>query len=489
MKHVDSIRHSETIRKDTIISLSGSVQPQAVSSSTKVSKLRLSAGIALMLTFSGSSVFALNLDKNPTENPEEISTEAESATETPTPKPIDNLLNVDELGFFKTTKAQFINQKIDFIEGDLSAMIVRVYKGGEVVKEVPILSKGKEGSWWETPAGLYQIEGKEINHFSSFGHVNMPFSMPFQGNFFIHGWPTYPGGAPVAEGYSGGCIRLSTENAEEVFNLAEVGMPVLVVEEDFQVDEFEHKTKGGKVDAKAYVTADLKSNYIFTEKNAGKSLPIASITKLMTALIATEYINIEKEVEITEDMLVYTTIPRLEPGERYSVFSLLHPLLTESSNEAANAIADSIGRERFISLMNKKAKAIGMTDTVFVDPHGISEENISSTKDLFQLAKYLYHNRSFILNISNNNARQSVYGPPAFKDLKNFNIFTEYPEFVGGKVGSTIAAKETIVSIFEVDTEAGKRPVVIIVLGSDHAAEDAKYLFNEAFPDSPGALQ
>ncbi|PIP46640.1 MAG: hypothetical protein COX15_00070, partial [Candidatus Colwellbacteria bacterium CG23_combo_of_CG06-09_8_20_14_all_42_19] len=83
------------------------------------------------------------------------------------------------------------------------------YEKGVFVNEFAILSKGKEGSWWETPAGLYKVQSKEKEHFSSFGRVYQPWSMAFQGNFFIHGWPYYPGGRAVESTYSGGCIRLA----------------------------------------------------------------------------------------------------------------------------------------------------------------------------------------------------------------------------------------------------------------------------------------
>jgi lipoprotein-anchoring transpeptidase ErfK/SrfK len=86
--------------------------------------------------------------------------------------------------FFNKVRTQFINEKATFVEVDLSQMIARVYKEGVVTVEVPVKTKGKEGSWWETPAGLYKIQTKEKSHYSSMGHVSQPWSMQFQGNFF-----------------------------------------------------------------------------------------------------------------------------------------------------------------------------------------------------------------------------------------------------------------------------------------------------------------
>lgn len=385
---------------------------------------------------------------------------------------------LEDANFFSEVKAAFINEGTDFIESDLSEMKLRVYKDGKLSGEVPIASKGREGSWWETPAGLYKIQGKEENHFSSFGQVYMPWSMPFQGNFFIHGWPYYPNGESVPQSYSGGCIRLSTEDAKEVFSLAEVGMPVLVHEHDFASDDFDYELFGESISANNYLAADLGSNFVFAEKEAGQVVPIASVTKLMTAVIATEYINIEREVTITEGMLTQTSLPRLQAGQRVSVFNLLFPLLMESSNEAGTAIASILGSNRFVELMNTKAEAIGMRSTHFADPNGISPENTSSAEDLFLLAKYLYNNRSFVLDMSNGGANQSVYGKPIWQGLRNFNVFDDDEDFVGGKVGMTQAAGETILSVFKIEKAGQERPVVVIALGSENRAAAAAALIN-----------
>jgi len=380
--------------------------------------------------------------------------------------------------FFGAVKKKLISDQTNFIESDLSAMKLRVYKSGVQALEVDILSKGREGSWWETPAGIYRIQSKEKSHFSTFGRVYMPSSMAFQGNFFIHGWPYYPGGEPVAKGYSGGCIRLSNDDAKEVFDLAEVGTPVLVFEQDFSSDDFKYSLKVPDISAKSYLAADLKNNFVFLEKSIKDQLPIASLTKLVTAAVATEYINLEQEITVNKSMMATTSLPRLKVGQRISAFNLLYPLLMESSNEAALAISGFLGKDRFVSLMNEKAKVLGMETTAFIDPAGRDTGNVSTAEDLFNLAKYLYNNRQFILKTSAGKLDWSVYGSTIFQDLKNFNIFTDDLDFIGGKVGETIEAKQTILSIFELDLGGEKRPVVIIVLGSDDNAKDARAILD-----------
>lgn len=384
--------------------------------------------------------------------------------------------------FFRQVRDDFIEQKSDFIEADLSLMRLRVWQQGTTTLEVPILTKGREGSWWETPAGLYEIQSREKNHFSSFGSVYQPWSMAFQGNFFIHGWPYHPDGSEVSSTYSGGCIRLSTEDAKKVYDLTKMGMPVLVFEKDFAQDDFTYqRASAARLSAKSYLAADLKNNFVFIESNSAEQLPVASITKLMTALVAVEYVNIEKEITVTPSMIVPTSVPRLKAGERVSLYNLLYILLEESSNEAAEAISRFLGRDRFITLMNDKAKAIGMTSSKFTDPSGADAGNVSTAQDLFNLAKYLYNNRSFVLKLSSgrpDSLTVTVYGPTIYDNIENFNIFENDREFIGGKVGKTNAAGQTIISIFETQLSGAKRPVVVIALGSQSNAADAQQLIS-----------
>ena len=211
---------------------------------------------------------------------------------------------------------------------------------------------------------------------------------------------------------------------------------------------------------------------VFLSKSENQPpIPIASITKLMTALVATEYINLDKEIVITKEMIVQTSIPRLKIGDRISIFQLLYPLLLESSNEAAVAIARASGENYFINLMNQKSEALGMGQTKFVDPSGSDAKNVSSAEDLFALAKYLYNNRSFILKMSTGSLNKTAYGSSIF-DLQNFNVFMDNPEFVGGKVGLTKKAKSTMLAVFEIDLGEEKRPIAIIALGSEDAGKD-----------------
>jgi D-alanyl-D-alanine carboxypeptidase len=389
--------------------------------------------------------------------------------------PLPSLSDPDR--YFETKKS-LQEQKVSFIDADLSSMRLTVYKDGEQALSVPIAAKGKVGSWWETPAGIYKIQSKERDHFSSFGKVHQPYSLAFQGNFFIHGWPYYPDGAPVAQSYSGGCIRLSTEDAESVFALAGVGMPVIVYNAPNAEDDFSYQLKAPKVSANAYLVADARNGTVLTSKNPQIAAPIASVSKFVTALVATEYINLDKEIAVPADALVYTSVPRLRAGEAVRAYDLLFLLLQESSNEAAEVLASATGRAQFVRYMNEKAKAIGLPHTVFSDVSG-AKGDYSTPEDLFTLLRYIAENRRFVFGITAGTIKDSAYGAPSFKNILNFNLVKNSNAILlGGKVGQTREASETYAGTFQLKVGGEVREIAVIVLGSKDSIGDVRKLLS-----------
>jgi len=376
--------------------------------------------------------------------------------------------------FFQETRNVFLEQKLTFIEADLSRMeLVHYFEGTERLR-VPIISKGIDGSWWETPAGLYDITQKSEHLFSEVGQVYQPYSMVFQGNFLIHGWPEHVDGAPVEDGYSAGGIRLATTDAAALYEQVEVNTPVLVHEQAFVGDDFVYEVSLPEITAEEYLVADIANNTILAASDMGAERSIASVTKLMTALVAAEYINLDETVQVAPERFVTSVIPRLERHRFVSMYSLLQLLLVESSNEAAEVIAAQVGREQFISLMNKKAKSLGLSQTVFTDPSGLDSGNTSTISDLFRLSQYIYHNRSFVFEITAKQDLRTAYISGQFGVLDNFNEMDNVKSFVGGKVGFTDEAGQTNVSLHEVQVGDTTRVIAVILLGSEERTEDVK---------------
>lgn len=388
--------------------------------------------------------------------------------------------------FFAETHAAFVADETTFIEADLAAMELRYYEDGVEQLAFPIQGKGRSGSWWETPAGLYEVRDKREKHFSTFGNVNLPWSMPFQGNFFIHGIPEYPDGTLVDSSFSGGCIRLATADAKALFARVGVGTPVLVHEPAIETSDFQYEPNIPEMDAPHYLLADIGNNTILASSDLNVPAPIASITKLMTALIAVEHINLDKRVAVTGSNFVQSIIPRLANRHRVSMYSLLQLLLMESSNEAAELIAGQIGRDRFITLMNEKATAIGMHNTTYADPSGLSNDNVSTLNDLLRLAQYLHSNRSFVLELTADQYVPTAYASDEFGELNNFNPVADLDNFYGGKVGETDAAGKTSLSLHRISVQGQERIIAIVVLGSNDRTADVRQLeqhFTDRFVD------
>jgi hypothetical protein len=375
--------------------------------------------------------------------------------------------------FYQTVKDEVLKTGGSLIEVNVASKTLWFYDNGALVRTIPVLATGKAGSWWETPTGLYKIQGKERDHYSSFAGVHMPWSLPFQGNFFIHGWPYYPDGAPVNSSYSGGCIRLSDDDAKFLYNTVKIGTPVLVQSGDVGTDRTSYTFRTPAISARSVFAGDLLSNFVFLSQSSTEAVPIASVTKLVTALVAAEYINLDKTIIITKEMIIPTSKPRLWVGEKLRAFDLMYPLLLESSNEAAAALAETVGTDLFVTYMNDKAKALGMDRTKFVDAAGVGEGNISTAEDVFMLLRHLVSSRSFFLRLTSGKLSKDLPHSTLFAGLENFNLFSGRDDFLGGKMGKSSAAGETMASVFEVnDGTGGVRPVGIVVLGSSDVGKD-----------------
>jgi hypothetical protein len=335
------------------------------------------------------------------------------------------------------------------IRADLQAMKLSLYENGAPVAVYDIKSRGRPGTPWETPTGEYRILLKKDKHFSSFGEVWMPWSLQFFGNYFIHGWPYDQHGQPVPEGYSGGCIRLATEDAAAVYDFADLGTMVSIYSDtNSQSSSWSYQLLSSgepRVKAEAYAAIDLETGEVILERNADQSYAIASLTKLLTGLISLEIVNQYQTVTVSaEAVATYGAQGNLTAGEKLPAGELLFPLLLESSNDAAEALARHFGREQFIKELNNKAAAIGLSRTILADPSGLSPDNISTAKDLARLTKHLYQSKSYLLNITT--GLEHRYGHHLWR---NNNKLTGMEGYRGGKNGYTDAAGQTQIAVFD----------------------------------------
>lgn len=384
---------------------------------------------------------------------------------------------------------ELIKESGNFIFTDLDSQEIQIYQNGERTKSFHVRAKGKENSLFETPSGYYKIQGKEDNHFSTIGHVWMPWSMHFFGNYFIHGWPYYPDGTPVGEAYSGGCIRLSDNDAKEIFKIARIGMPLLVyagtttavVETTYfkKVIKQEADNVAPQISADGVLVADFETGQILFEKNVHTPYPIASITKLMSALAAMETISRFKVLTITQNSLAETgDSAGLVEGETFKSEDLLYPLLLASSNDVAKLFEQE--NSGLIGTMNQKAQALGLYNTSFKDASGISPQDISTPEDLFKLLQFLNAHKKPIFTISG----LKEHTLTSLNKIKkhawtNVNWTNGDDRFMGGKAGKTSQAGETMAGVFSIRfPEFEKRSIAIVVLHSENRVQDIENIIS-----------
>ncbi|MGB9743259.1 MAG: D-alanyl-D-alanine carboxypeptidase family protein [Minisyncoccales bacterium] len=229
------------------------------------------------------------------------------------------------------------------------------------------------------------------------------------------------------------------------------------------------------ITADAYLVVNLNNQSIILEKNKEKQYPIASLTKLMNAVIVKENLDLNQTISLTKEMLEpegYS--PSLFLGLKINARNLLQASLIQSTNDAANALSYFLGKEKFLELMNQKTKDLQMENTLFIDVYGLNPGNHSNAEDLVKLLNYIYQYHSEILKITKNNDFWLPNQAGRWLKFKNLNIFYKMPEFIGGKTGYTPEAKETLAAIFNINNE----PIAIVLLFSQNQQGDALKILN-----------
>ncbi len=223
------------------------------------------------------------------------------------------------------------------------------------------------------------------------------------------------------------------------------------------------------INASSYIVVDISNNKIIARKNSLIPYSIASITKLMTGVIAQENINLNDTIVITPEMLQpYGYSPAIFNGLSISAENLLYASLIQSTNDAAESLSYFLGNDYFIYLMNEKAKELKMNNTIFYDVHGLNPNNRSTVNDIYKLLLYIYEYHPDILEITKNN---NFWLPDANGELlkfRNLNNFYPIPGFIGGKTGYLPEAKQTFAGIFNINN----KEIAVIVLYSTNRQAD-----------------
>jgi D-alanyl-D-alanine carboxypeptidase (penicillin-binding protein 5/6) len=231
-----------------------------------------------------------------------------------------------------------------------------------------------------------------------------------------------------------------------------------------------------RITASAYTVVNVTDDITILQKNQNTSLPLASVTKLVTAVVARKFMDSEQSIAITPEMTVaYGNEARFRIGEKMKIGELLYPLLLVSSNDASEAIAMSYsgGRKKFLKEMNNWVNSIGAYRTYFTDPSGLSSQNISTSNDIAIITKWILENDPEIFRITENKSKvvrtHTWTNPTRFLNLS---------VYMGGKNGYTPSANRTGVSIFQIGKQ--KKVFVVVLLGSSMRDNDTLDLLDEA---------
>lgn len=239
------------------------------------------------------------------------------------------------------------------------------------------------------------------------------------------------------------------------------------------------KPKPNEPTAQAYLVGDVTTGDVYISKNADTVMPVASMSKLITAITALATIPATSTIEVTESDMVYSPDPvDFNIGEKFSIKNMLYPMLLASSNTAAEALASTVNRTKFLESMSSFAWEIGMGKTFFADPSGIDPHNMASANDMFSLAKYLFNQRPDILAMTRNPYYEiSSSSEHQSHDIESIHPFVSDPRFVGGKTGRTPQAGETMLTILNLDN----KNLAFIILGAEvgHREGDTKMLIEK----------
>lgn len=240
------------------------------------------------------------------------------------------------------------------------------------------------------------------------------------------------------------------------------------------------KVKKPEVTALSAISYDLSTDTLVYSKNIDRRLPIASLTKIMTATVALENSELDKEFTVSHAAAnIGEDSMGLGEGEELPLSELLYGLMLNSGNDAAEVIAEGsqFGRDNFVYLMNRKAEYLGLTNTHFTNPSGLEGDGnqYSTATDLLVMTRYALEKPYFAQVAST--YQHDIDQTEKHKEYHLYNetnLLTSYPGVKGVKTGYTYEAGLCLVSYLEYD---GHR-IIAILLNAQNRREEMKELLD-----------
>ena len=227
---------------------------------------------------------------------------------------------------------------------------------------------------------------------------------------------------------------------------------------------------------KSYIVYDSLNQYVVEGRNIDYLQSVASISKIMTAILVIENSRLDKKVTVDETInKAYGSCVYIHIKDQITIQDLLYGLMLRSGNDCALMLAKSVGSsvDHFVEMMNKKAKDLGMKYSHFSNPSGLDEEdegNLSTVKEMAILYRYCCQNPLFNQIVKTKEYKR--LDGKGYWHNKN-RLLKEYPYCVGGKTGYTKKAKRTLI------TRAVKNHIDLIIVtfncGNDFEFHQKKY--------------
>ncbi|BCS81267.1 D-alanyl-D-alanine carboxypeptidase family protein [Anaerocellum diazotrophicum] len=237
-----------------------------------------------------------------------------------------------------------------------------------------------------------------------------------------------------------------------------------------------------QLSSKSAIAIEWVTGKILFEKNKDLKLPMASTTKIMTAILVLENCDVNKEIEIPPQAVgVPGSSMYLEKGEKLKIIDLLYGLMLSSGNDAAVALAIATAGDvkKFVNLMNKKAKELGLSNTVFSSPHGLEQgQHYTTAHDLAKLTAYAMRNPVFRQIVKTKEKEVPWTTRPYNRILRNKNkMLRLYPGADGVKTGFTKKAGRCLVtSVYRDDFR-----VICVVLNASDMWNDTQKILDYCY--------
>ncbi|MEI6144515.1 MAG: D-alanyl-D-alanine carboxypeptidase family protein [Candidatus Berkelbacteria bacterium] len=287
--------------------------------------------------------------------------------------------------------------------------------------------------------------------------------------------------------------KIADSYSRESFTSATASDQQLVLPKILDLPETKINSPKPNILSKEYALIDASSGVIFSSKNPDAHVPIASTTKIMSAVVALENYKLDDVATISlKATQQIPTVVNLRAGEKITISELLHCMLIKSGNDSAYAIGahmDPTGTEAdyqiFVDRMNAKAKELGMNDTHYMDPAGLSDDGYSSAADLATITRYALKNPTFREIVDTQNYVATNTTKTIFHPIENSNRLVtsyQYPGAIGVKTGFTDAASHCLVGA----ATRNNHTLIAVILGTyantpSASADEARKLLDWGF--------